>query len=168
MARRTSQGVVDGGSTLPSGTAQPDLPPVEAWGKSNLDHRPAKSRSPNGEWSSTLPSPRRSAQLIRATRCSEAKFPASLTSPIRPAVPEFSPGKSLSGKERRRPKRRKSAVVPTKSILTAANVPIIGGHHVLALQSSREDGKQHRYWSVVENTRVARGARGAAARAVPG
>jgi hypothetical protein len=26
--------------------------------------------------------------------------------------------------------------VPTKSILTAANVPIIGGHHVLALQSS--------------------------------
>src|SRR5271155_1180649 len=69
MARRTSQGVVDGGSTLPSGTAQPDLPPVEAWGESNLDHRPAKSRSPNGEWSSTLPSPRRSAQLIRATRC---------------------------------------------------------------------------------------------------
>src|SRR3954452_1563284 len=31
----------------------------------------------------------------------------------------------------------------------------------------RKDGKQHRYWSVVENTRVA-GARGAAARAVPG
>src|SRR5271156_1497330 len=62
------RGVVDGGSTLPSGTAQPDLPPVEAWGKSNLDQRPAKSRSPNGEWSSTLPSPRRSAQLIRATR----------------------------------------------------------------------------------------------------
>src|SRR5256714_14329284 len=68
MARRTSQGVVDGGSTLPSGTAQPDLPPVEAWGEDNLDQRPAKSRSPNGEWSSTLPSPRRSAQLIRATR----------------------------------------------------------------------------------------------------
>src|SRR4029077_3279413 len=34
--------------------------------------------------------------------------------------------------------RRKSAVVPTKSILKAANVPIIGGHHVLALQSSPE------------------------------
>src|SRR3984893_1559064 len=34
------------------------------------------------------------------------------------------------------PGRRKSAVVPTKSILTAA--PIIGGHHVLALQSSPE------------------------------
>src|SRR5271156_1072803 len=50
MARRTSQGVVDGGSTLPSGAAQPDLPPVKAWGKSNLDQRPAKSRSPNGEW----------------------------------------------------------------------------------------------------------------------
>jgi hypothetical protein len=35
-------------------------------------------------------------------------------------------------------KPRKSAVVPTKPILTAANVPIIGGHHVLALQSSPE------------------------------
>ena len=34
-----------------------------------FDQRPAKSRSPNGEWSSTLPSPRPSAQLIRATRC---------------------------------------------------------------------------------------------------
>src|SRR5947209_18926724 len=68
MARRTSQGSWMGGSTLPSGTARPDLPPVEAWGESNLDQRPAKSRSPNGKWSSTLPSPRRSAQLIRATR----------------------------------------------------------------------------------------------------
>jgi hypothetical protein len=63
----------------------------------------------------------------------------------------------LVGKGRGGPKRRKSAVVPTKSILTAANLPIIGGHHVLALQVHREDGKQHRYWSVVENTRVARG-----------
>src|SRR5580693_3680322 len=62
-------------------------------------------------------------------------LPPSLTSPIRPAVPEISPGKSLNGKERGGPKRRKSAVVPTKSILLAANVPIIGGHHVLALQS---------------------------------
>src|SRR5271154_4141750 len=32
MARRTSQGGYGWGSTLPSGTAQPDLPPVEAWG----------------------------------------------------------------------------------------------------------------------------------------
>jgi hypothetical protein len=44
----------------------------------------------------------------------------------------------LNGKECREPKRRKPAVVPTKPILTAANVPIIGGHHVLALQSSPE------------------------------
>jgi hypothetical protein len=44
----------------------------------------------------------------------------------------------LSGKERRGPKLRKSAVVPTKSIVRAANVPIIGGHHVLALQGSPE------------------------------
>jgi len=43
MARRTSQGVVDGGSTLPSGTAQPDLPPVEASERSNLHQRLEKS-----------------------------------------------------------------------------------------------------------------------------
>src|SRR5437763_4372302 len=82
---------------------------------------------------------------------------ASPTSPIRPAVPRFSRGKSLSGKERRGPKRRKSAVVPTKSILKAANVPIIGGHHVLALQGSPEGWQTTSYWSVVENTRTARG-----------
>ena len=33
-------------------------------------------------------------------------------------------------------------------------MPIIGGHHVLAMQSPP---KQYRYWSVVENTRVAGG-----------
>src|SRR3984893_18010978 len=92
----------------------------------------------------------------------------SLTSPIRPAVPEFSSGKSLNGKERRGPKRRKSAVAPTKSILSAANVPIIGSHHVPALQSSPEG------WlatSLLERCREhadRQGARGAAARAVPG
>src|SRR5437763_12548072 len=32
----------------------------------------------------------------------------------------------------------------------------------------RKDGKQHRYWSVVENTRTARGRVGAAACPVPG
>jgi hypothetical protein len=51
--------------------------------------------------------------------------------------------------------RQESAVVLTKSILRAANVPIIGGHHVLALQVRRKDDKQHRYRSVVQNTRVA-------------
>src|SRR5438270_3253710 len=61
-----------------------------------------------------------------------------LASPIRPAVPRFSSGKSLSSKGDRRPKRRKSAVVPTKPIFRTVNVPIIGGHHVLALQSSPE------------------------------
>ena len=44
--------------------------------------------------------------------------------------------------------------MPTKLISMAANVLIIGGHHVLALQSPPE-GWQARYWSVVENTRVA-------------
>ena len=58
----------------------------------------------------------------------------------------------------RGPERRKSAVVPTKSILGAANMPIIGGHHVLALQSSPEGWQApSRYWSVVEPTRTASG-----------
>src|SRR5437868_14615342 len=91
-----------------------------------------------------------------------------LTSPIRPAVPEFSSGKSLNGKARRGPKRRKSAVVPTKSILKAANVPIIGGHHVLALRRSPEGWQAT---SLLERCREhadRQGARCAAARAVPG
>src|SRR5438477_11742025 len=45
MARRTSQGIVDAGSTLPSGgTAQPDLPPIEAWGREQP--RPATREIP--------------------------------------------------------------------------------------------------------------------------
>jgi hypothetical protein len=45
------RGVADGGLAPPIwGTAQADLPPVEAWRESHLDQRPAKSRSPNGEW----------------------------------------------------------------------------------------------------------------------
>jgi hypothetical protein len=47
--------------------------------------------------------------------------------------------------------------VPTKSILKAANVPIIGAIMFLRCKVRRKDGKQHRYWSVVENTRTARG-----------
>jgi hypothetical protein len=42
------------------------------------------------------------------------------------------------GKGRHGPGHRKSAVVPTKSIFKAANVLIIGDHHILALQSSLE------------------------------
>src|SRR6266566_2773171 len=67
-----------------------------------------------------------------------------------------------------RRKRRESAVVPTKSILRAANVPIIGGHHVLALQSPPEGWQAT---SLLERCREhagRRGTRGAAARAVPG
>src|ERR1700751_5620803 len=66
------------------------------------------------------------------------------------------------------PKRPKSAVVPTKSILMAANVPIIGGHHVLALQSSPEGWQTT---SLLERCREHAGrrrARGAAACAVSG
>jgi hypothetical protein len=40
----------------------------------------------------------------------------------------------LIGNGSREPRQRKTAVVPTKSILTAANVPIIGA--VLALQTA--------------------------------
>src|ERR1700720_4649206 len=39
MAQRTSQGVMDGGSALPSGTAQPALPRAEALGRRNPDQR---------------------------------------------------------------------------------------------------------------------------------
>ena len=73
----------------------------------------------------------------------------------------------MIGKGRGGEKRQKAAVVPTNSILKAANVPIIGGHHVFALQSSPEERQATRYWSIVEN-RGSPGARGAAARAVSG
>src|ERR1700746_1327835 len=75
---------------------------------------------------------------------------------------------SLIGKGRGGRKRRKSAVVPTKSILNAANVPIIGGYHVPALQGSPEGWQAT---SLLERCREHAdrpGARGAAARAVPG
>jgi hypothetical protein len=89
------------------------------------------------------------------------------TSPIRPGVSRFSPNKSLSGKERRGP-LRKSAVVPTKSILRAANVPIIGGHHVLALQGSPEGWQATPLLECCREHADRPGASGAAARAVPG
>src|SRR5437764_1345503 len=91
-----------------------------------------------------------------------------LTSPIRPAVARFSSGKSLSGKGERAPKQRKSAVVPTKSILTAANVPIIGGHHVLALQSSPEGWQAPPLLERCREHAGRPGTRGAAARSVSG
>jgi hypothetical protein len=69
----------------------------------------------------------------------------------------------LISKGRRGPKHRKSAVVPTKSILNAANVAIIGGHHVLALQGSPEGWQAT---SLLERCR--RRTRGAAAPAVFG
>src|ERR1700676_2725490 len=65
------------------------------------------------------------------------------------------------------PERRKSAVVPTKSILTAANVPIIGGHHVLALQGSPEGWQATPLLERCREHAGRRGARGATARAVP-
>src|SRR5437764_1606726 len=95
-------------------------------------------------------------------------FIPSLTSPIRPAVPRFSSGKSLSSKGDRRPKRRKSAVVPTKPIFRTANVPIIGGHHVLALQSSPEGWQATPLLERCREHAGCPGARGAAARAVSG
>jgi len=101
-------------------------------------------------------------------RSSERLSRASLTSPLRPAVPEFSSGKSLNGKERRGPKRRKSAVVPTKSILSAANVPIIGGHHGSCAAKFAGRMESNTATGALSRTRGSPGARGAAARAVPG
>src|ERR1700751_6217171 len=98
----------------------------------------------------------------------EAGHVINLTSPIRPAVPRFSLAKSLSGKGRRGLGSRKSGVVPTKSILTAANVPIIGGHHVLALQNSPEGWQATPLLECCREHAGRRRARGAAGRAVPG
>src|ERR1700758_3612152 len=66
------------------------------------------------------------------------------------------------------PCRSPGALVPTKSILTAANVPIIGGHHVLALQSSPEGWQATPLLERCREHAGRQGARGAAARAVPG
>src|SRR3954466_5992117 len=65
-------------------------------------------------------------------------------------------------------KRRKSAVVPTKSILRAANVLIIGGHHVLALQSSPEGWQATPLLERCREHADCPGARSGAARAVSG
>src|SRR3954466_572122 len=93
---------------------------------------------------------------------------ANPTSPIRASIAQLSQSKSLIGNESRGPNPRKSAVVPTNSILTAANMPIIGGHHVLALQGSPEGWQAT---SLLERCREhadRQGARGAAACTVPG
>src|SRR3954447_26478382 len=105
-------------------------------------------------------------EASRASRLSISH--TSPTSPIRPAVPRFSRGKSLSGKGCRGLKRRKSAVVPTKSILKAANVPIIGGHHVLALQGSPEGWQATPLLERCREHADRQGAGGAAACTVPG
>ena len=58
---------MDGGSALPSGTAQPDLPPAEALGRSNPDQRAPNPALPRRTvLYATRPKP--PAQLIRATR----------------------------------------------------------------------------------------------------
>src|SRR5437763_9243778 len=59
-------------------------------------------------------------------------------------------------------------VVPARSILNAANVPIIGGHHVLALQSSPEGWQATPLLERCREHAGCPGARGAAARAVSG
>src|SRR5580692_12378802 len=67
MAQRTSQGVKDGGSALPSGTAQPALPRAEALGRCNPDQRaPSPALAKEDVLYATRPKP--PAQLIRATR----------------------------------------------------------------------------------------------------
>src|SRR5437016_7619041 len=66
------------------------------------------------------------------------------------------------------PCRSPGALVPTKSILKAANVPIIGGHHVLALQSSPEGWQTTPLLERCREYARRRRARGAAARAVAG
>src|SRR5438552_5398802 len=66
---RISQEDYGGGSVLPAGTVQPDLPLAEVYGPAVIltDHREVPL-SEDG-WPSTPTRPQTSAQLIRATRC---------------------------------------------------------------------------------------------------
>src|SRR5580704_11522790 len=74
MAQRTSQGVKDGGSALPSGTAQPALPRAEALGRCNPDQRaPSPALAKEDVLYATRPKP--PAQLIRATRSRSGRLP---------------------------------------------------------------------------------------------
>src|ERR1700730_16534125 len=67
MAQRTSQGVMDGGCALPSGTAQPALPLAEALGRCNPDQRaPSPALAKEDVLYATRPKP--PAHRIRATR----------------------------------------------------------------------------------------------------
>src|SRR5690348_3512141 len=66
------------------------------------------------------------------------------------------------------PCRSPGALVPTKSIFTAVNVPIIGGHHVLALQSSPEGWQATPLLERCREYASGRRARSAAARTIPG
>src|ERR1700752_3674856 len=66
MAQRTSQGVMDGGGALPSGTAQPALL-AKALGRCNPDQRaPSPALAKEDVLYATRPKP--PAQRIRATR----------------------------------------------------------------------------------------------------
>src|SRR6516164_9033108 len=85
-----------------------------------------------------------------------------------PAFCNFRGAKWLISKEGGWAKLRKSAVVPTKPILAAADVPIIGGHHVLALQSSPEGWQATSLRERCREHPGRRRARGAAARTVSG
>src|SRR5262245_51284959 len=89
---------------------------------------------PHLRWGTIEPGGVSFAAPIRSVQRSGRRG-VSPSSPIRPSVLRFSQSKRLIDNGSRGPERGKSAVVPTKSILTVANVSIIGGHHVLALQS---------------------------------
>jgi hypothetical protein len=52
------------------------------------------------------------------------------------------------------PDARQSAVVPTWGIDRVVVISTIG-RHVFACQAPFKDGKEHRYWSIVENRRTA-------------
>src|SRR6202043_2552338 len=80
MAQRTSQGVMDRASALPSGTAQPALPLAEALARCNPDQRaPSPALAREDVLYATRPKP--PAQLIRATRSRRAEFPETVELP---------------------------------------------------------------------------------------
>jgi hypothetical protein len=65
--------------------------------------------------------------------------------------------KSLMDRAASAGKGRKGAVVKTHPIPSRKKVDIILCRYVSTQHASEENGKEHRYWSIVENKRVARG-----------
>ena len=85
---------------------------------------------------------------------------ASRSSPIRARVNDFAVARSRKRLILLVPdaeNRAKAAVVQTKAVSLAGDLWILQAVMFLRAKIRKKDGKRHRYWSVVENKRVAGG-----------